>query len=160
MPFPNPTKYSIACINMCTMGKCKSDCCGVVPMKKVIVEKHKDKFQVEIEEEFDMGDEVAIATKDNKCIFLDREKNKCTIYEDRPQVCRLFGYGIDADGKENVLMYCPHLKPNGNQWSEAKAKQLQRRVDVVLKDTMNKLDERHKLFESKHPNLVAPHGNV
>ena len=38
---------------------------------------------------------------DNACVFLDRDSGRCTIYETRPLICRLFD--CDGDGREQMI---------------------------------------------------------
>jgi len=91
-----------------------SGCCGILPFSKEFTEKHKNDFQVEPTE----IREGVVVTDDFHCVFLNRKTRLCAIYDDRPEVCRLFGT------KEGILrsnggLACPHFKPNGNEWSKA-----------------------------------------
>jgi len=132
----------IDCEKSIKEGVCSAECCGNIPLSKDLIIKHLDKIQVDIkkdiEEKFDLGNELFYVTKDNRCIFLNRTTKRCEIYEYRPEVCHIFGSGIDKDGQENVLLYCPYFKPNGNIWSVAKSKHLQRRINQVFKETIKK----------------------
>lgn len=120
-------------------GICKADCCGPVVFPKQIVAKNIEKVQREIGEHKDAGDEIALLPKDGvACVFLT-EEYECAIYDDRPDVCKRFGCGRDEANKEELLLYCPHFKPNGNPWSPAKKKQLQRLVNHKLDYTMKKV---------------------
>jgi Fe-S-cluster containining protein len=53
----------------------------------------KDRFTKVVED----GDRVLRHQKDHffksVCVFLDKEKRACTIYEARPSVCRVYPYG-------------------------------------------------------------------
>ena len=113
--------------------KCKEncgECCGIVPIPTKIWNKNEDKIYRFVEHIH--GSEVFIlpVTEDLKCCFLNME-NKCTIYNDRPEVCRRYGQCDEIP--------CPYLKKNGNPWSEAKAKQIRKKinkdVDMAIKIT-------------------------
>jgi Fe-S-cluster containining protein len=39
--------------------------------------------------------------KDGPCVFLDRASNRCTIYETRPLLCRLFS--CDGEAREELV---------------------------------------------------------
>ncbi len=94
------------------MFKCLSncgDCCCPVPIKKEIYERNKAKCQPH--EMHDCDDEVIVTnTKTGRCAFLD-ENALCGIYEERPEVCRLFG---DSEkSKTDYVLMCPYLRQDG-----------------------------------------------
>lgn len=101
----------------CEKCKERGSCCGITIMPLIFIEKHKDKFQVNGKIEIS-GNEAAVLTDDMACIFLNRITKECMIYEERPEVCKIFGT-IDK-------LLCPYFKPNGNPWSEARKKQIDR----------------------------------
>jgi Fe-S-cluster containining protein len=106
--------------------KCKdncADCCGVIPISKELLEKHKDKYQAPITDRgtFNVDSEVLV-TNDGLCVFLDRKAKRCLIYDERPKVCRDFGVVDDW------RLGCPHFKPNGNPRSANQIKQLERKL--------------------------------
>lgn len=107
-------------------------CCGPFHMKKEFVEKHKSDFQVVPEKTFEAGDFVTYITSDIACVFLNRETRKCSIYEDRPQVCR--DYGVTKD----IRLQCPYFKPSGNLRSEASRKKVSRYFDKVIDNLTKK----------------------
>lgn len=112
---------SFKCLENC--GKC----CGIMPLEKDFVERNKDKFVVTPKEISEVEDVVAVFTEDGGCVFLDRQTKKCVVYDDRPEVCRLFG-----TSKTNPDLMCMFLKPNGNPRSIAKQKQLDRRLEKIV----------------------------
>ena len=123
-----------------TEWKCKegcSDCCGPVMFPKELFEKHKHKIRV-IYELYEDTHEVMPTTEDSKCVFLD-VNYKCTIYDERPPVCQMYGRIPD--------LQCPHIKMNGNPRSPAKVRQMTReiehKVDATLEE-MRKRVERNK----------------
>ena len=103
--------------NMCKtcMNKCKAECCAWVPFNYNFLKKYESKMvrpvlclaehpngrQVipitHIEKRVVNGVETGYIEKsDQKCPFLT-DKNKCNIYEERPQICRFFGTSLEPD---------------------------------------------------------------
>ena len=108
--------------------ECQGDCCGCALIPKRIFEENRSKIQVPILKERDAdvhGDGLCVfaETEDDKCVFLNRNSIKCMIYEERPNVCKEFG-----TVKDNLVMQCPFLKPNGNPRSIAQKKIYRRKV--------------------------------
>jgi Fe-S-cluster containining protein len=122
------------CESLIKCGKCAGDCCGPVPLPLELIKKHADKMQGEVLEKFEMHGEMYIFTKDVSCIFLDRATRRCVIYEDRPNICRM--YGVDS------RLPCPHMKPNGHERSIASKKKVQRLINRQFKDLGRKLGRR------------------
>ena len=84
-------------------------CCGPVPIKKEIYEKNKGKARPHAMT--DLGSHIlALQGSTAKCAFLT-EENRCSIYDERPDVCRLFGCSEEA--KVNCSLACPFLRPDG-----------------------------------------------
>jgi Fe-S-cluster containining protein len=115
-------------------GLCKADCCGPVFFTKEWVEKHRAEFQRPVEEIKEADGVVIVATKDGRCVFLD-PGYRCKVYEDRPEVCRLYGYTPD--------LKCAYCKPNGNLYSEAKRKQIQRKIDHRIEESLRTMQRRY-----------------
>jgi hypothetical protein len=88
-------------------------CCGVIPFPIKFLEEHKKLFKEngELKESGDIG---IVLTPDLLCVFFDRINHNCAIYEERPEVCRLYG-NIDK-------LPCPHFKRSGNPRSPASKK--------------------------------------
>jgi len=118
---------------MINCSKCpkRGDCCGIIPFNKELIKKHKDKFQVEVQKEVDMGEEVSFITEDLFCIFLNRQTKLCMIYEDRPRVCKLYGVTKNKD------LQCPYFRPSGNKRSPASRKQIERHIDKMTNNIIN-----------------------
>jgi len=95
------------CSKAIAAGKCKgAECCGIVPIESALYEENKDLIAVEITRIQDMDEQFKLLyTDDGLCAFLDREINQCSIYEQRPKVCRLYG--------KIKKLPCPYLKRNG-----------------------------------------------
>ena len=103
--------------------KCLPDCgecCIVVPIPKQVFAKHRHRCQVELLEVRDIGSEAVPDTKDHLCAFLDRETKQCTIYDDRPEMCRLYGT------KESPDLGCSYVNPFGKPRSRAERRRIQR----------------------------------
>jgi len=110
------------------------ECCGIIPLTKDLIENYKDKFQVKQTEILGKGSVRAVGTEDFHCVFMNRETKLCAIYDDRPEVCRLFGTkeGIQ---KKGLGLACPHFKPNGNDWSPA----MKAKIKHVARNNLRKL---------------------
>ena len=118
--------------------KCLPDCgkcCIIVPIPKHVFSKHRDRCQVEPEKINDLGSEVVPDTEDHLCVFLDRETKQCTIYDDRPEMCRLFGTEDSPD------LVCSYVHPSGKPRSRPDRRRLQR--DTVKRTA--------KLLSTKRP---------
>jgi Fe-S-cluster containining protein len=76
-------------------GRCKGDCCQIIPFPKKAYEKFQHKSTkivtkiVEWEGNLLKSKKMLIGTKDKKCVFLTKEY-KCNIYKNRPAVCKKF----------------------------------------------------------------------
>ncbi len=73
--------------------RCKGECCQNVPLPARLFEKNK--VLRPITKMLDVGEQLGEAyvvpvTDDNRCPFLD-EQFHCSIYDQRPIVCRKFG---------------------------------------------------------------------
>ena len=110
-----------------------SGCCGILPFAEEFTEKHKNDFQVEPTE----IREGVVVTEDMLCVFMNRKTRLCAIYEDRPEICRLFGTkeGIKQKG---ITLACPHFKPNGNDWSPAMKSKIRHVARKNLRELMRK----------------------
>ncbi len=107
---------------MIDCSKCPEpgSCCGPFQMKKGFIEEHKDKIQKKPEKIVSGSWFECALCDDVACVFLNRKTKKCAIYEDRPEICRLYGIS------KNIRIQCPWFKPSGNPRSEASRKQIQR----------------------------------
>jgi hypothetical protein len=124
-------KMTIDC-NKCPDGR---GCCGIMIFQKEFIEKFKDKMQGKPERTIEQGNSITYIYQDCRCPFLDRINLKCVIYEDRPMICRIYGTGKDP------RILCPYFKPNGNPWSEAKRKQLERIRDRMISRTLKETEK-------------------
>ena len=127
-PLSVKMEFTQECRKLIEAKACHADCCGCVPLPLEIYRgnlNHIEDFSI-IESEEAVDEEVYIITKDGKCIFLNRLTSECTIYTNRPDVCR--NYGTSKD----MLLQCPFLNPSGHPRSLAKRKRLDRAVDKSL----------------------------
>lgn len=117
-----------------------SGCCGIIYFKKDFIERNKNKFQVEPTEIKTDGEIGAVITDDLMCVFLNRKTKLCAVYDDRPEVCRLFGTkeGIQKSG---LGLACPHFKPNGNDWSPAMKAKIRHVTRKNLKKMLRKAEK-------------------
>lgn len=90
--------------------KCKAACCGIVPLPKKYIGKFVKKQQVNFYEVVSIDDKTAVfLTKDTYCIYLNRQTKQCTIYKDRPEVCRKFG------DETHLMLSCQFQKADGSK---------------------------------------------
>jgi Fe-S-cluster containining protein len=117
---------------MIDCSKClkQGDCCGLFPMNKELVNRNKHKFQVNPIKIIEDRDRMGILTEDLFSVFLNRETKTCTIYEERPEVCKL--YGVSKDKR----LQCPYFKSSGAKRSEASMKKVSRYCDCMTKQIM------------------------
>jgi Fe-S-cluster containining protein len=109
------------------LNKEASHCCGIIPFNIKFLESRKDKFQSKGELK-DAGDVGIILTPDLLCVFLNRETKLCSIYDERPQVCRDYGM-IEK-------LPCLYFKRSGNPRSVASQKQVSKKIDRDIKRAM------------------------
>jgi Fe-S-cluster containining protein len=91
-------------LKKCNVSVCKAECCGIVPVKNIIVRtfKHLINKEAIIKRNGDIS--MVFDPETFKCGFLDNNC-KCKIYENRPDVCRKF-----ADPKEtHPMLKCHYL---------------------------------------------------
>jgi len=114
---------------MIDCSKClkRGSCCGIFPMDKDFANKHKTNFQIVPEKVIEQKDLISFLTKDLACVFMNRETKLCSIYEDRPNICRDYGMSGHPD------LQCPYFKKSGNPRSEASRKKIERHFDKLYK---------------------------
>lgn len=115
-------------------------CCGCVPIQREIINKNRALLQrryrrYDLEKGY-----IYPLTADKHCIFLHKKTFKCMIYEERPEICRLFGVipelqcnFIDMEGhkrtSEDVMLI-----------TEENDKNAEKRIDKF----MSRMDNNHK----------------
>lgn len=98
-------------------------CCTVIPIDRHLIEKNRDKFQRIVKEEIITKmnpNMILICTIDSKCVFLT-EDNLCSIYDERPQICR--DYGLSGGPME-----CPKVAPSGRIRGTDEIKRVKKRL--------------------------------
>jgi Fe-S-cluster containining protein len=113
----------IPCLEAIESGICRADCCGIFPFSQEfwVTYSHMAEAICRIESRMTpYGQMVLPVTEDLRCVFLDRETCRCTIYPHRPDVCRRFG--IDSD----VRLQCPYFNPKGYARTRAERRKFQR----------------------------------
>jgi Fe-S-cluster containining protein len=118
------------CLENC--GKC----CGPVPIPEEVFNRNMQKIEVPVDDFLHINGDVFAVGKDGACAFLG-ERKKCLIYDERPEVCRLYGMSNDP------RLMCMFLKPNGRPRSEAS----QRQIDRLLKKAMGKFENVMEMGE-------------
>lgn len=100
------------------ISKCKAACCGPVPFDRDFVEKNPPKKEVET---MPVGDKIILITDDLACPYLD-ENYLCSIYDDRPEVCRKFG------DETALLLMCPYQNKDGVLRKRPERRRLERQI--------------------------------
>lgn len=89
----------------CNTRKCKSECCGIVPIPNKVIDFYHSKINKKaIILPAGDSDSVVFVESSLRCGFLNPDQG-CEIYKYRPEVCRLFG----EKGNTNPLLKCPRL---------------------------------------------------
>ena len=124
------------------LNKCHADCCrGPVPLRAEWVERHAPVR--EVLERKDMGegwvvmlavDDATLNAEDKTvmgvCAYLGHD-NRCSVYHDRPEVCREFG------SESNPWMVCSYQDKTGR----VRSRQERRHIERVM------FAERDRLLE-------------
>ena len=130
------------CVELIKQGKCKADCCGVVPimenywkiLKKFAVRKDYKIFKFKY-----CGDKfVKALTSDFKCVFL-KDDFSCAIHNSnlRSDVCKK--YGLDEN---EPLLACPHINEDKkdfiSDYADNKLKQLAKMADPAAVEYLSR----------------------
>lgn len=119
------------------------ECCGTVPIEYTVYNNamHADLRQVACIEYFDgitdgkSGKKYVLArTQDGFCIFLHRETKRCVIYQDRPDVCRMYGRIPE--------LLCPYIRLNGQMRSEKEIVKTHEKINTHIDEMMKKIQPR------------------
>lgn len=78
-------------------------CCGCYPLPSELFERFRDRLQVPTDLAPLDDDYTMPMTPDGLCPFLARHDKACVVYDDRPEICRLFG--------EITELPCPKIDP-------------------------------------------------
>lgn len=115
---------------------CNAECCGIVPMSIKKYNIFKRKIKKKIIDNMRLGNNIVLITKDGSCVFLDN--NKCSIYDNRPMICKLYGT-IEK-------LQCPYIDICGNKRNDQEiiaAKELIKshdkdRIDIIMSEKVQK----------------------
>ena len=131
----NPEEFGKQCAELFKQGKCHSDCCGVVPLPADVWERNKHLIQRKLKEAVSAPHQEVYPLPEEgvSCLFLTKDCT-CAIYDDRPQVCRMYGIHPDLE--------CPYLKPNGHLRSKASQKQVQRRINKGVNNFVKNITKK------------------
>jgi Fe-S-cluster containining protein len=107
------------------LAKCKAICCGIVPFDPGFIAKHKTVR--EVVNRLDISDgNVVLETKDWRCPYLG-EDYRCTVYEDRPDVCRLYG------NEQQINLTCQYQDKDGRIRSRQERRAVEREIGKMIK---------------------------
>ena len=121
-----------ACREAIASGICHADCCGLVPFHIQFYAQHEELvIEAWVERLLRIENYTLPITDDLRCCFLDREELKCLIYEERPEICRLFGY-VDE-------LRCPYYDTEGTKRSRAERRRVQRAAESSIDDQIRKI---------------------
>ena len=93
------------------------DCCGIVPWSPEEFAKVKDRMPADAQVSEFRGSIIIIKPGSANCVFLAADAG-CTVYEDRPFMCRLFGTAPEP------RLTCPHGCRPTRQLTAEKASRL------------------------------------
>lgn len=116
--------------------KCSAPCCGAIVIEIELETKHMDKIKSSPRypcERMHVSNSVAYLTEDLKCIFLNKE-NKCSIYEDRPEVCRLYG--------TRPNLQCPYVHMDGRLRTKRESRMIKSIIGAQIDLTMEHIKKR------------------
>lgn len=142
------------------LPRCKADCCrGPIPMPRALLEKHKPVRPLLRVDDIGGGMVIALAVDETQstanpkplyvedqgsgqlvfgcCPFLGFD-NRCTVYEDRPDVCREFG------SESSIFMTCSYQASDGRVRARPERRRIEadqtKRREASLRD-MRKLSD-------------------
>ena len=112
----------------CIKGCC--ECCGCIPLPKELCKQFEDTPKVQPHEILQYDENYILPiTKDGKCTFLDRQTNKCLIYEHRPKICKDFGVKGRISNKKRICLCCPYLRGDGTPRPQKETNKISKEVD-------------------------------
>lgn len=114
------TNFVDLCNEKIDSGECTNNCCGNIPIPLELWRMYSKNISVEYKiEVFDQM--IYPKTEDEICVFLDKVKCRCLIYEERPSICAMFG----SDPTDNVFLQCPFM----NYMGKKRTRQQRRKLD-------------------------------
>lgn len=124
-------KFADKCLTLNQKCKCKANCCGPMPMERQFIMEHYADTDPEITFTLKAVPQSTAVVPlvdgdDNRCVFLNREKHSCRIYNDRPEVCQRFG------DESHPLLSCPHMDAQGEERNRQQRRSLQRKLSKAM----------------------------
>lgn len=113
------------------MTGCNAECCGIVPIQEQKYKIFKRRIKKKIVEVMRSGSYIIPMTEDISCAFLSNN-HRCTIYEHRPMICRL--YGINKD------LQCPYIDIEGNKRTDQEAIDTKELIKSQTKTRMDMIE--------------------
>lgn len=127
--------FADKCHDLNQRSICNADCCGPMPMERQFFMEHYGNIEPNIGYLLGSVPEstaVIPLTDDAMCIFLDRTKRSCRIYNDRPEVCKRFG------DESHPLLFCPHMDAQGKERNRQQRRKLQRKLSKAMDSYMKR----------------------
>ncbi len=121
--------FAEKCHNLNKGGACRANCCCPMSMDRQFIMAHYGDTDPNIT--FSMAqvpesNAVVALVDDGRCVFLDREKYSCRIYDDRPEICVRFG------DESHPLLSCPHMNAQGEERNRQHRRKLERALDKAM----------------------------
>jgi Fe-S-cluster containining protein len=123
-----------ACREAIASGICHADCCGLIPFgDRFYAQHHELVSEDRLERLLRLSNTnfVLPITDDFRCCFLDRQELKCLIYDERPEICRLFG-NVDK-------LRCPYYDTAGNKRTRAERRRIKKAAEAGIDDQIRKI---------------------
>jgi len=119
---------------------CKSgcgECCGCVPVSLSSWKRHQARA-VRIDRVIENDNQIFPFTTDGRCCFLN-ELRECTIYKDRPHICRIYG--------RSLKIPCPYIRPDGSERSYLEMSEMREIINNQVDTWVSQLKEvKHEIL--------------
>lgn len=106
---------------------CNAECCGIVPVPIQKYNIFKRKIKKKIVDTLRLGSHIVLITKDGSCAFL--EDKKCSIYNNRPVICKLYG--------TVEKLQCPYVDINGYKRSDKETMIIKELIESQIDERIN-----------------------
>jgi Fe-S-cluster containining protein len=110
------------------LSSCHASCCGIVLLPTSTFDKHKHLLGEKVKVVKADDDFYLAFYPDGTCGFLNPKTKRCLIYDDRPEVCRLYGLG------KELSLQCPYQ----NRFGKLRSTKSRRKI-------VNELNKKIKL---------------
>ena len=129
------SKFADTCLKVIDSGRCIGDCCGPIPIDRAVVEANKHLVNVKYIEMIPERELSYPLCKDVMCVFLDRVKIRCLIYDQRPDVCRKFG------DESHKALWCPYIDKDGEVRTRAERREVKRKHNMNWQEVLARAKE-------------------